>query len=129
MSATTSSSDQPPRFLADVNFNGRIITGLRRRIPEIDLVTAQDLGLQQTPDPALLVEARTLDRILLTHDINTMPQHFATFLATLTQGEHSPGVMLMAQGLPIGTAIQELYEIWSCSAHSEWRDQFTYLPL
>ena len=129
MSVPFTPSDQPPRFLADVNFNQRIISGLRRRIPQIDLVTAQDLGLDQAPDPALLEEASKLDRILLTHDINTMPQHFATYLDALPQGEHSPGVMLVAQGLPIGSAIQELYEIWSCSLHQEWRDLFTFLPL
>jgi hypothetical protein len=58
-----------------------------------------------------------------------MPDHFAAFLAGLAEGEHSPGVILVAQELAIGMAIQALYEVWSCSDHEEWRDLFTYLPL
>ncbi len=70
-----------------------------------------------------------LDHILLTHDINTMPKHFEAFLASLPAGEHSLGVMLVAQGLPIGSAVQALFEIWMCSLHEEWRSKFAYLPL
>ncbi|HEX5546193.1 MAG TPA: DUF5615 family PIN-like protein [Ktedonobacterales bacterium] len=129
MSIADGSHDHEPRFLTDVNFNARILVGLRRIAPTVDLITAQSAGFHTTPDPELLAEARQLDRILLTHDINTMPDHFATFLAGLPEGEHSPGVMLVAQELAIGIAIQELYEVWSCSNHEEWRDTFTYLPL
>lgn len=58
-----------------------------------------------------------------------MPGYYTTFLASLTEGEHSPGVMLVAQGLAIGVAVRELHDIWSCSVHQEWQDLFTYLPL
>jgi Domain of unknown function (DUF5615) len=129
MSTVGGAHDHKPRFLNDVNFNARIVVGLRRIAPTVDLITAQSAGFQITPDPELLAEARQLNRILLTHDINTMPNHFATFLAGLAESEYSPGVMLVAQELAIGVAIQELYEVWSCSDHEEWRDLFTYLPL
>ena len=112
-----------------MNFNARIVVGLRRFVPTVDLITAQSAGFHTTPDPELLAQARQLDRILLTHDINTLPDHFATFLASLTQGEYCPGVMLVALELAIGVAIQEIYQVWSCSNHEEWRDLFTYLPL
>jgi Domain of unknown function (DUF5615) len=129
MSTVGGAHDHKPRFLNDVTFNARIVVGLRRIAPTVDLITAQSAGFQITPDPELLAEARQLNRILLTHDINTMPNHFATFLAGLAESEYSPGVMLVAQELAIGVAIQELYEVWSCSDHEEWRDLFTYLPL
>lgn len=58
-----------------------------------------------------------------------MPGYYTAFLASLTEGEHSPGVMLVAQGLAIGVAVRELHEIWSCSVHQEWQNLFTYLPL
>lgn len=119
MSVAVDAHDQRPRFLTDVNFNARIVIGLRRIAPTVDLITAQSAGFQTTPDPELLAEARQLNRILLTHDINTMQGHFATFLAGLAEGEHSPGVMLVAQELAIGIALQELYEVWSCSNHEE----------
>ena len=129
MSVADIAHDQKPRFLTDVNVNARIVVGLRRIVPTVDLITAQSAGFHTTPDSELLAEARQLNRILLTHDINTMPDHFASFLASLAEDEHSPGVMLVAQELAIGIAIQELYEVWSCSTHEEWRDLFTYLPL
>ena len=129
LSALVSPLGPPPRFLADANFNHRIVIGLRRLAPNADVITAQEIGLAQLPDPDLLAEALRLDRILLTHDINTIPMHFDAFLQTLLAGEHSPGVLLVAQGLAIGIAVQELYEIWSCSAHEEWRDQRVFVPL
>lgn len=43
------------RFLADENFNGRIVRGLELAIPTIDLVPAQDEGLSGVSDPDLLV--------------------------------------------------------------------------
>lgn len=121
--------DDPPRFITDMNFNWRIVAGLRRRASDLDLVTVQDIGLQRIPDPELLAEAQALNRILLTHDVNTMPKHFADYLSSLSGDQHSPGVMLVAQDLPVGVAIQVLYEVWACSGHEEWRDRFTYLPL
>lgn len=129
MSAQVPNWDHPPRFLTDMNFNQRIVAGLRRRAPGLDLMTVQDLGMQRMPDPELLAEAQALDRILLTHDINTMPKHFADFLSHLSDDQHSPGVMLVPQDLPVGVAVQALYEPWACSGHEERRDLFTYLPL
>lgn len=129
MSKQSPAWDHPPRFLTDMNFNWHIVAGLKRRAPSLDLMTVQDLGFQRMPDPELLVEAQALDRILLTHDINTMPRHFAHFLSGLSGDQHSPGIMLIPQDLPVGVAIQALYELWACSGHEEWRGLFTYVPL
>lgn len=129
MSASSGASTAPPRFLTDTNFNQRILAGFRRRAPDADIITVQSVGLQAVPDPQLLEEAKAGDRILLTHDVNTMPNYFYELLARLPQGEHSPGVMIVAQEAPIGDAIQAIYEVWSCSTHDEWRDLVTYLPL
>ena len=129
MSETTPTGAQHPRFLTDADFNLHIVTGLRRRQPGIDLLTAHQLNLRTLPDPRLLETTRGLDRILLTHDRKTMPRHFRDFLAGLGEGEHSPGVMWIHQSLPIGTAIDAILLVWACSVHEEWRNQFVYLPL
>lgn len=42
------------RYLADENFNQKIVRGLIRRWPEIDIVIAQDIGLGGTPDANVL---------------------------------------------------------------------------
>jgi hypothetical protein len=118
-----------PRFLTDADFNRRIIAGLRRRQPMVDVVMAQEVDLREAPDPEVLLYAKQHERILLTHDVNTMPGHFYVLLQSLPEGEHSPGVLAIPQLLPIGAAIDALLLVWSCSAHEEWHDRFEFLPL
>jgi hypothetical protein len=61
-----------PRFLADNDFNGRVIDGLRRREPAIVCVRARDAGLASLPDPGLLEHAAMEGLIVLSHDRNTL---------------------------------------------------------
>lgn len=42
------------RFLADENFDGRIVRGLRRRSSRIDVVRVQDVDLGEADDPTVL---------------------------------------------------------------------------
>lgn len=81
------------------------------------------------PDPRVLEYAKELDRILLSHDVHTMPDFFATYLMNLPAGEHHPGIILVAQDAPIGVSILWLLEIWEASRHEEWQDLPTRLPL
>ena len=60
------------RFLADENFNGKILRGVRRERPDADIVRVQDTPIYQAPDPTVLEWAAQEGRILLTHDIETM---------------------------------------------------------
>jgi len=105
------------RFQADANFNAFIVKGLLRRQPGIDIQSAEAAGL------SLAAQA---GRILITHDYRTMPTHFADFLAS---GQHSPGVLLLHQTLPVAQAIDALLLVWDASEPEEWRDTLTYLPL
>jgi hypothetical protein len=41
------------RFAADENFNGKMLSGLLRRLPELDIVRVQDTDMLGTPDPEL----------------------------------------------------------------------------
>ena len=120
---------ESPRFLTDENFNLLIVTGLLDVRPRMDILTLQAAGMLHTPDPLVLAYASEQDRILLSHDLRTMPQHFADFFAGLPANRHSPGVILIPQKTPVGAAIQWLLEIWEASRHDEWRDRLTYLPM
>jgi hypothetical protein len=42
------------RFLSDEDFNRRILRGLRRRLPALDVVRVQDVGLIARPDTEVL---------------------------------------------------------------------------
>lgn len=126
---TSSGGEDRPRFLADEGFNQDVTTGLRRHCRGIDLVTVQEAGLVRAADPHLLETARRLDRIVLSHDVHTMPKHFFALLAQLPEGAHLPGLLLTPQRTPVGSAIAWIAEVWLASRHDEWRDRVEYLPL
>ena len=77
-------------------------------------------------DDQLLKVAAESQRVLVSHDVGTMPAHFRTFRDT---GNHSAGVFLIPQSLDIGTAIDELVLIWLASDASDWVDRLAWLPL
>ena len=114
------------QFLTDENFEFVIVQGLRLRRPRIDILTAAQAGILGFPDTAVLTYAAKYDRILITHDKRTMPNHFAAFLA---EGNDSPGIMLISRKLPIGQAIEELLLVWEASSREEWRNLITRMPL
>jgi hypothetical protein len=70
-----------------------------------------------------------MDRIVLTHDINSMPGFFHALLEGLAQGAHAPGIFVVAQQVPIGVVVEDILMIWYCSTHEEWRNLVTFLPL
>jgi hypothetical protein len=59
-------------FLADENFDGDIVVGVRRRLPQIDIVRVQDVGLARVDDPVILTWAADTGRLLRTHDVATV---------------------------------------------------------
>lgn len=121
-------SERPPRLLADANYNKHIIRGLRRKRPDMYIVTAHAAGIDSVPDPDVLAYAAQHDLILLTHDAQTMPGHFASFLKGLQEGQFSAGIWYTPQTLPIGIAIQAILEAWFCSGHDEYRNRELRLP-
>jgi predicted nuclease of predicted toxin-antitoxin system len=60
---------------ADENFDGDIVRGLLRRQSSLDVVRVIDVGLGAADDPTILEWAAREGRILLTHDVKTMPRH------------------------------------------------------
>lgn len=113
------------RFQGDVNFNKLIIRGLLRRQPQIDFQTGEAAHLHGVDDADVLALIATTRRILVSHDYHTMPGHFADFLA---RGEHTPGIILLHQTLPIAQAIEALLLVWEASRSNDWLDTLTYLP-
>jgi hypothetical protein len=107
------------RFLADADLNKVIISGVLRREPVIDFLTAHAAGLRKMKDPEVLALAAEQRRVLVSHDVGTIPAHFRAFRAA---GKHSTGLFLIAQSLDIGTAIEELLLIWLASEASEWEN-------
>jgi len=115
------------RYLADEDIDVDIVQGLRSREPAIDILDVKSAGLRGTKDPALLTLAAEQDRILVSHDRNTMTRHFFERVAT---GKSSPGLFIVpSQPSAIGDTIEWLLLVWAASQSEEWRDQIVYLPL
>lgn len=114
------------RFLADENFDNRILAGLRRRQATLDIIRVQDTDLLGADDPAVLAWAAAEDRILLTHDAATIP-YFA--YQRIEAGEAMPGVIEVPYHLPIGSMIEELLLVIEASRPEDWDNQVVYLPL
>jgi predicted nuclease of predicted toxin-antitoxin system len=114
------------KFLADENFLSAILRGLLRRNPEIDIVRAQDQGLTNTDDPLILEWAASHDRIVLTHDLRTMPD-FA--YERIARQQKMPGMIAMRQDIHIGTAIEDILLIVDCMTAEELENGVLRLPL
>jgi hypothetical protein len=97
------------RFLADADLNKTVVSGVLRREPSIDFLTAHAAGLRRLRDTEVLKLAARQQRVLVSHDVGTMPMHFGAFARA---GGHSAGVFLVPQSLDVGTAIDELLLIW-----------------
>jgi hypothetical protein len=113
------------RYQADVDLDGRIIRGLRRTAPEIEIRTATQAGLNGLEDPDVLQVAADSGRILVSQDRRTMPGHFARYV----KRARSPALILLREAIPIATAIEELVLIWAASDAEEWINRLIWIPL
>jgi len=113
-------------LLADEDFNGRMIRGLFRLAPDLNLLTAVGAGLAGQPDSVVIAWAAANGRVLLTHDLNTM---IDAALERIRIGQPMPGVVAVPQQMGIGAAISDIFLIVMCAAPSELDGQVVYLPL
>ena len=114
------------RLLADENFNGDIVRGLRLRQPDLDIARVQDVGLAGAEDADILAWAAQNERIVLTYDRATMADHAYHRVAA---GDDMPGVFILNDRFPVGQAIDELLLLDECSEPGEWSGIVVYLPL
>lgn len=114
------------RFLADEDFNTRILRGLLRRRSTLDIVRVQDTALFGMSDAEVLEWAAQNGRVLLRHDVNT-----ATKIAyeRLRAGEPIAGVIAVPQSTPIGHVIEDILTMADIYSHGELEGRVEYLPL
>lgn len=115
-----------PRLASDEDFNNRIVRGLLRRQPDLDILRAQDAGLAGKSDEDVLAWAASEGRILITHDVTTMRQ---TAYDRVAAGLPMPGVFEVSQDVSIGRALDEILLLVLCSDQDEWQGQVRFLPL
>jgi hypothetical protein len=113
-------------LLVDHNFNERIVDGLTRRLPTLDMVLLRDAGLASAIDPVVLEWAASEGRVLRTHDRKTIPT-FARM--RVKSGRPMPGDFLVSDAMPIGQAIDELQIAVQCVSQEECENVITFFPM
>ena len=112
-------------FQADADLNQNILLATVRQQPGIDFQSATKAGLIGLNDQEVLALAAREGRVLVSHDLRTMPAHFGRFV----ESNRSSGVILMPQHLPIGLCAEQLVLVWSATEAEEWVNRICYLPL
>jgi hypothetical protein len=74
----------------------------------------------------ILERAAAAERVILTHDRQTMPGFAYLRMAA---GEPMPGVFLVDKTLPLGQAIDEILLAVHCLTADECKDTVRYFPL
>jgi predicted nuclease of predicted toxin-antitoxin system len=114
------------RILADENFNQRILRGVLRHLPDLDFVIVQETEMEGADDPYLLAWAAENQRVIVTHDINTVTRYANE---RLQAGEPVAGVIIVPKDMPIGIAVEELAILIGCSEPEEIENQVKYVPI
>lgn len=114
-----------PRFLADADFNQKVIAGLKRREPSLDFLSAKDGGTIGRSDPEVLQISANFGRVLVSHDRRTMLSHYVRF----QESQASPGLIVVSQDLDVGETIEQLLLIWTASDAAEWWNQVIFVPI
>jgi hypothetical protein len=114
------------RYLADEDFDNRILKAFRRREPDIDWIRVQDIGRSGSQDESVLEFAAQNQRVDLTRDVSTMT--YAAY-GRIERSESMSGLIVVPQRMAIGQAIDELIFLAKESAVDEWESQVIWLPL
>jgi hypothetical protein len=114
------------KFATDENFNNRILRGVLRIEPELDVVRVQDTEAAGTGDEAILEWAAKEGRVLLTHDAKTV---IAFAYQRVREGKPMPGVLEVNDSIPIGRAVDYIILVAGASLEGEWENQVRFAPL
>jgi len=113
-------------LLADEDFDNRVVRGALRQEPALDILRAQDVGLDGRDDAIVLEYAAAKGRAVLTRDVRTMTvAAWDRVAAELPM----PGVFAVPASLSLVEAISAVVLLAVCSHEGEWEGQVRFLPL
>ena len=111
-------------FYADAHVPGAVVDGLRLR--GVDVLTAQEDGTDELPDPALLDRATSMDRPLISMDEDLL----AEAKRRQAQEVHFAGVIYAHQlNISIGRFIDDVVLIAGAGDLDYMRNRVEWLPL
>jgi len=114
------------KFLTDEDYNNIILRGVLRHLPTLDIVRVQDVGLMNVPDSIVPAWAAREERIVLTHDENTLLTEAHLRVA---EGLPMPGVLASPQAMAVAPVINDLVFMAENSEDGEWEGEVVFLPV
>lgn len=115
------------KLMLDVHLDPELADALRRRWPNLDVQSATEPGLAVLSDPLLLEMLDEDGRVLVTRDVNTMPEHVKTRMsAGLTHG----GMIFVPRTIPQADTrqlLRRLMELIEREGHADWRSRVFWL--
>lgn len=114
------------RFLADENFNRKVLNGLQAVLPAAEIVRIQDTDLFGAADPVILEWAAKKNLILLTHDVKTMTKYA---YERIEAGLPMPGIIEVSTAISIGKAIEELSLLLGAGKAADFENYVWYVPV
>jgi len=114
------------RFVADENLDERLVIAVLRRVDGWDVVRVRDVGRVGGSDADLLKWAARQGRIVITHDVRTMPN---AAYARVSARTRMPGVLIVPSGVPSRGVVDDLVLIAEAGVPADFRDRVVFLPL
>jgi hypothetical protein len=112
------------RWLADADLNGAIVSGVVHRSKVLDFKRAEEVPLEGLADDVVLAIAAEDGRVLVSHDVTTMPDHFREYI----RHNDSPGIVLVPQELNIGKAIESILLISEACVEHDLGNRVCLVP-
>jgi hypothetical protein len=113
------------RLLADENLPAAVVSGMRRRLPGLDLVTVQELAFRGRTDPVLVDWCIQEGRVLVTQDIRTIPPLIG---ARIASGQPVCGVIIVKQHGSLADTLFDLEMICLTTSIADWTQVVAYIP-
>ncbi len=112
--------------LTDEDFHGALLKGLLRRQPDLDVVRVQDVGLRSEADPDVLAWAAQAERVVLSHDVNTMTKEA---YIRIDAGLSVSGLFLINRAAPFQQLIDDVLYLAEVLSSDEAEGRIFYVPL
>ena len=115
------------RLLLDENLSPRLKVALQRLTSSVDIARVGDEGAPPlgTSDPDLLLFLERAQRLLVTDNRSSIPDHVADHFAA---GRHHWGIFEIRPGATMREVLESLVLAVEASEADEWRDQLRWIP-
>lgn len=105
------------KFLTDEHIPPALARGLRRALPDVNVLELRDTKLLGQPDPVVLAWAAEHERILITRDVHTVPDYA---WERVQEDMVMPGVFIWRREASLHDGLEALVLVIQASQAAEW---------